>query len=449
MHGGSFIQGSGFSYNGDILASMYNIVVVTVNYRLGLLGFFNVPGSKTSGNLGLLDQIQALKWVKQHISEFGGDPAQVTIAGLSAGGASVSLLALSPLTKGLFNRVIAQSGSPISTWAIHKIANDSFPQKFATQLGCKDASTVQSCLRAAPWLNIIKLQFKLPDAMDNLAPFVDKHVITEYPYKQYMEGRLSPKLDVDLMIGFTKDEGGMFVRKPFTYAGLKEFIRRGLRWNYGSSVAIGTELASFRYQKYKMQSDKDFRKPMKIFTDDFYFKRDIMNFASAWAKMVKKTYVYEFTYLPVHRRFPQWGVAHAIEKAFVFGHPLRHVGDPWRRNNLVSNYTEQDEIFSTNVMKMWTDFVKTGNPHRDWPQFDAVRRRYFQIDINSTAKENFNPEMMKFWNTHIPAVLKLASDRGCKSADNPRSSSTFLTVSLYSQLVAFVFCLVPLSLSRG
>lgn len=386
--------------------------------------------------------------MKQHISEFGGDPAQVTIAGISAGAASVSLLMLSPLTKGLFNRVISQSGSPISTWAIRKNVNDSFAIKVATQLGCKDPSTMQSCLQGVPWLDFMKLQVKLPGTLDNVAPFVDKYVITEYPYRQYLEGRFS-HLDVDLMIGFTKDEGSMFIRKPYTYATLKETIRRGLYWNYGSSVAIGTEMASFQYQKYKLKSDKDFRKPIQIFTDDFYFKLDIMNFAGAWAKMRNQTYVYEFTYLPTHRTFPHWGVAHAIEKAFVFGLPLRHVGDPWRKNILVGNFTEQDKIFSMSVMKMWTDFVKTGKPHNDWPQFDALQRRYFEIDINKTVRENFNPEMMKFWNKHIPAVLKLASDGGCKSKDQPRSSSASLTVSLYCKLVGFMLCLVAWSSSRG
>ena len=448
MHGGSFIQGSGFSYNGDIIAAKHNVIVVTVNYRLGILGFFNVPGSKTSGNFGLLDQIQALKWVKQHVHEFGGDPAQVTIAGLSAGAASVSILMLSPLTKGLFKRVIAQSGSPTSTWAVREVVNETFATAFGAQLGCKDAPKVASCLKKVPWIDVMKAQIRLADTLDHVVPHVDKYVLSEYPYKEYMENRL-PSADVDLLIGFTKDEGTMFVpdEVPLTNSVMKIVIRRGLRWNYGKSAGVVAEMVSFQYQKYKLPSDMDYQKPLKIFTDDFYFKRDIMNFAAAWAKKRNQTYVYEFSYLPSHPKYPHWAVAHGIEKAFVFGAPLRRIGDPWRKNSLVGNFTEKEKMFSMNLMRMWTDFVKTGNPHNSWPQFDGVRGRYLQIDVNNTVRENFNPRMMAFWNKHIPTVMELASNSGCNSRDNSVSSATALTFNYCSAL--FTLLLFVWSLNRG
>lgn len=450
VHGGSFIQGSAFSYNGDVIAARFNVVVVAVNYRLGIFGFFNIPGSTTSGNFGLLDQIEALKWVKQSIQDFDGDPNQVTIAGLSAGSASVSLLMLSPLTKGLFNRVIAQSGAPISVWAIHRTLNSTFSKNFSAKLGCNDVSKLESCLKSVFWMDVLKSQIDLSGTENTIAPFVDKHVISEYPYKQYKEDRL-PSPDVDLLIGFTKDEGSSFVpsKIPLTLATMKIIMRSGLRWNYGPIVGLVTEMASFQYQKYKLPSDADFAHPIKRFLDDFYFKLDILNFAGAWSKKRNQTYVYEFSYLPAHPKFPKWKVAHAIEKAFVFGSPLRKIGDPWRRNWLVGNFTEEEKVFSMNIMKMWTDFVKTGNPGGSWPQFETQRGRYLQIDRNNTVKESYEPRMTAFWNKHIPAVLKLASDEKCKSADKSTSKSVSLAPSQVIQHFSYLLCALLVLMNRS
>ncbi|EDO25969.1 predicted protein, partial [Nematostella vectensis] len=109
IHGGGYYRGSGDVYDGTPLAAYNDVIVVTMNYRLGLLGFLHVAGTDVTGNYAMYDQILALKWVQQHIGCFGGDPSQVTLFGQSAGGASVLLLTLSPLSKGLFKRAILES----------------------------------------------------------------------------------------------------------------------------------------------------------------------------------------------------------------------------------------------------------------------------------------------------------------------------------------------------
>lgn len=111
IHGGAFLYGQGMFYNASNLASVANVVVVTLNYRLGLLGFFTLNDPVARGNYGIYDQILALQWIKDHIVSFGGDPISITIFGESAGGISTSLLSLIPSNKGLFKRVISQSGT--------------------------------------------------------------------------------------------------------------------------------------------------------------------------------------------------------------------------------------------------------------------------------------------------------------------------------------------------
>ena len=117
IHGGGYEYGSSVTYPGDYLA-LQGVVVVVIQYRLGTFGFLTTGDSAAPGNYGMLDQVAALKWVKDNIKNFGGDPGKVTIFGLSAGGSSVSLHLLSPLSEGLFHQVIAESGVDLSPFAI-------------------------------------------------------------------------------------------------------------------------------------------------------------------------------------------------------------------------------------------------------------------------------------------------------------------------------------------
>uniref|UniRef100_A0A3P8RHZ3 Carboxylic ester hydrolase n=1 Tax=Astatotilapia calliptera TaxID=8154 RepID=A0A3P8RHZ3_ASTCA len=140
IHGGGFALGSASTYDGSALAAYQDVVVVLIQYRLGLLGFLSTGDEHISGNFGLLDQVEALKWIQQHIHNFGGDPGLVTIFGESAGGVSVSLLLLSPLSDGLFHRAIAESGTAAMNVLM---ANDPLPmaQAVANASGCSLEST--------------------------------------------------------------------------------------------------------------------------------------------------------------------------------------------------------------------------------------------------------------------------------------------------------------------
>ena len=152
IHGGGLLNGAGDQHDGSLIVKTDHIIVVSINYRLGVFGFLDVPGLGTAsvtahGNYGLLDQEAALRWVHRNIARFGGDPGRVTIAGESAGGWSVCALMTSPLARGLFHGAISESGSCASrTPAQARTAG----LAFAAQAGCPDAATAASCLRSTP-----------------------------------------------------------------------------------------------------------------------------------------------------------------------------------------------------------------------------------------------------------------------------------------------------------
>ena len=209
IHGGGFVVGDGASYHGGMLAAKCNVVVVTINYRLRILGFFNIPGTNMKGNYGMLDQIAAMKWVKKNIRDFGGDPDKITIFGESAGVISVSLQLLSPLSKGLFSRAIAQSGPPFLFWQ-SKNKNDS--DEFFRYIGCPgDLKTSLECARKVPVSEILGFQRQLVNTfrLGLCTPTVDRHFIVD-DVQQMINGRRLEVSSVPLMIGFNLQEGTMF-----------------------------------------------------------------------------------------------------------------------------------------------------------------------------------------------------------------------------------------------
>lgn len=157
IHGGSYLYGTGNRFNGTVLASL-GVVFVSINYRLGALGFMTTGDDRLPGNYGLYDQVMALKWVKQHIISFGGDPESVTIFGSSAGGSSVGLLYLSPYVREerVFQKVIAQSGTANAFWASHyetKLHLEDRAAKICAYLNCSLGDVL--CLRRVSWENLI------------------------------------------------------------------------------------------------------------------------------------------------------------------------------------------------------------------------------------------------------------------------------------------------------
>lgn len=213
IHGGAFMFGKGANYGPDIIMER-DIVYVNFNYRLGALGFLSTEDDVLPGNLGLRDQIKALKWIKQNIQYFGGNPNSVTIHGLSAGGASVHLHYLMPQSKGLFKNGISQSGCALNPWVLVENIGEK-TAKIANLVGCPAANSkdIKTCLKTKPARQIVEsvkeFQPFLYNPFSPLGVVVDGQwsknpLLSDHPYNLLKQGKV---LDVPWIISYTSAEG--------------------------------------------------------------------------------------------------------------------------------------------------------------------------------------------------------------------------------------------------
>ncbi|KAF6204227.1 hypothetical protein GE061_002567 [Apolygus lucorum] len=211
IHGGGFRYAAGNIW-GPLILLDQDVVLVTFNYRLGLMGFLSFEDSVVPGNNGLKDQTLALQWVKNHIANFGGDPKKVTIAGMSAGGASVHYQMLSPLSKGLFQKAIANGGSALNPWALFRNARKT-SLAFAEANGCPttDTTATLKCLRERPAEHLLNTERQLKAQSVRFVPVIEpaspKAFIADEP-----ENLIKSKAgsDVPALFSYCDDEGSIF-----------------------------------------------------------------------------------------------------------------------------------------------------------------------------------------------------------------------------------------------
>jgi para-nitrobenzyl esterase len=352
LHGGGHVQGAGSlpSYDGAELARR-GVVVVTINYRLGPFGYMAHPAlsrespRKVSGNYGTLDQIAALEWVRRNIAAFGGDPARVTLFGESAGSVSALTLAAVPAAKGLFQRVIAESGVPI---AIRQslVEAERAGEAIAAKLGCQDAD----CLRAKSAAEVHAAA--RPVVMgrgaggNRFGPIVDGRSIPQPPAH-----RLA---DVDLLIGSNADEGTIFA-PGLGIGSLAEFRRRA-RLLFGARTDEVLAL-------YPARDDSDVLDAVSRWWGDFSFTCPARAAARDASARGIRTWAYYFTHVTAARRL---GAFHGSEIPFVFG-TLGQRRDP----------TPAERRLSDAMLSAWVRFAATGDPNGEglpaWPRYDTRR----------------------------------------------------------------------------
>ena len=367
IHGGGFTQGSGHqaSYDGTQLAKR-GVVVVTINYRLGALGFMTHPALSAespegaSGNYAILDQIAALKWVQENIGSFGGDPNRVTIFGESAGGTSVYLLTATPLAQGLFHGVILQS--PWLDPAIFRdLKHESDNGPPAEYEGEEQARLVLGELADASSADVLKRLRALPaeeilSKIKQRWPVVtDGWVFPNPPYQIYADGE---QHDIPVLIGTNRDEGTMFApRKAF--GGTLATFKAAMVERFG---ADGERIAEF----YAPKSDEDLRPTAVQMITDAWFVQPAREFARAMEIQGTKVWMYHFTK-------PVWGwmgAAHAAEIGYVFGN--------------LQNPNDSDSKLSDAFMDHWVQFAATGDPNlpqqQAWPQYTLAEDQHLIFD---------------------------------------------------------------------
>lgn len=358
IHGGGLMNGSGSvpQYAGEQLAAR-GVIVVTLNYRLGVLGFLAHPELNKeapyggSGNYGLLDQIAALKWVNRNITALGGDPDRVTIFGQSSGSFSVSMLVSSPLAKGLFHRAIGQSGAVFEPVELDPAFTPSGAAEAGARFTSKAGAKTLAELRRLPVASLLKHRF-------NPQFNIDGHVIPASPHDTYATGKQN---DVDLLIGTNAAEGTFFLDTASVTVGNFDAV---LGRTYPSLLlwAVGAKPG---------KTDAEARSAAVSIDTDMRFRWGTW----AWARHALKSgkrrvFFYRFTGQPAYRAgHPYFGLGptHGAELPFVFGDLDKRAAD----------WTTGDRALAAIVQQYWTNFAKSGDPNGAglprWPTFDRER----------------------------------------------------------------------------
>ncbi len=382
IHGGGFNFGSSAQaeYDGRHLAGL-GIVVVTINYRLGPLGFLAHPllagesAEGVSGNYGLLDQIEALRWVRRNIHAFGGDPLQVTITGQSAGARSVSLLAISPLAKGLFRGAIAQSGGPIIGSEYLDPVFDGDMESVArmgrtlgTRLECDQAGNELTCLRARTAQRIVAAADCRTGLFEDglfFAPVFDGQVLPLDPVAAFRD---DATLLVPMILGSTGNEGTVYLRGEagLTVAKYKSLLKSRFGPEADAALVVFPAL-----------SDEDVHGAIDRLITVAVNAQPARFMARAAENAGSRAYLYRFTRRPDTAKANELGAFHGVELAYLFG--LTDEAD---------GYTAQDRELSARMMAYWVNFIKTGDPNGPglvhWPRYraDADESLAFGDDIH-------------------------------------------------------------------
>ena len=322
IHGGGFTLGSGSEplYDGSRLATRGNVVVVTIHYRLGALGYLYLGGHGgekwgATANAGQLDQIAALEWVRDNIAAFGGDPAQVTIAGESAGSMACATLLAMPAARGLFKRAILQSG------AANQIGNVETGAKLAARvlekLGIAESNAAK--ILDVPAEAILKAQLAVSEAGTGLAfaPIVDGKTVPMNPLGAVAEGGAR---DVELVIGSNRDEAKLFnavaPRTPIDEAKLIERVARLLPKR--SAARAGDLVSAYRRSREALALPATNLDLLDAIQGDEMFRIPSVRLAEAQRAHQPRTFMYLFVYESPARR-GSLGACHALELPFMFG----------------------------------------------------------------------------------------------------------------------------------
>ncbi len=396
IHGGGNFAGAGAEpgFDGENLAR-HGVVLVTVNYRLGIFGFLAHPEltqespHHVSGNYGLLDQILALRWVHDNIAKFGGNPGYVTIFGESAGSLDINVLMASPLTKGLFVRVIGESGPVVAPPPLAEAENKGMG--IAAKLNVT-GDHVLAKLRALSSADLLKasgpgLAFLGP----MLGVNVDGWLFSESPMKAFVEGH---EQHVDLMLGSNSQE----LQHPFFP--MKGNLREAISEQYGTLAGRALTLYGLT-DATDPQPDPELGSVMAQWATDTQFR------CGSVAELVWHTGAgnvgYQFQFSRSAPGKEALGAPHGSEVVFVFGNLA--VEQNTRK------FDERDHSISEQIQQYWTNFAKTGDPNGgtlpQWPKFDSKVRAYLDLTDNGpAAKEGLRRAVCDLYTETLEAGLK-------------------------------------------
>jgi para-nitrobenzyl esterase len=412
LHGGAFVMGAGTSplYSGRRLARRGDAVVVTLNYRLGALGFAHLAllgaaGAEDVANLGIQDQVAALRFVRDHIAAFGGDPEQVTIFGESAGAMSVGALLGTPAARPLFHRAILQSG------AAHNVSGAERAARAADALVRELGASAQGALRAlesAPVEAILAAQqrasLSLGLAHGTLPwqPAVDGRVIPRQPLAAIAAGEAA---GIPLLVGTNRDEWKLFTlfdarTRRLDAAGLRRRLERILPGKDGEGVAFAERLLDAYAASGGGRSGASSLALWEAIQADRIFRYPAARLAELHSAHEPRTYKYLFEWRP-RLAGGRVGACHGLEIPFVFG-TLRH---PLVRLLLAGSPGAAE--LSRAMGDAWLAFARRGEPAADglgaWRPYDPRERATFVLGPRPQLVRAPEERERSFWEPHLGA----------------------------------------------
>ncbi|XP_063237155.1 neuroligin-2-like [Bacillus rossius redtenbacheri] len=439
VHGESYEWNSGNHYDGSALAGYDGVVVVTLNYRLGILGFLNAnpaPQLKARvANYGLMDQIAALHWVQQNIAAFGGDPSNVTLMGHGTGAACINFLMTSPtVMPGLFHRAILLSGSSLSSWALVEEPVD-LALRLARQVGCpapldvrRDHEQVVDCLRLAPLRDLLRADVAAPAYLSAFGPSVDGVVVRhDSSPAALLAGR-----SYDLLFGVVSAEALWRFSARDLQAGfegarrdriLRTYVRNAYSYHLSEIFfAVANEYtdwertalhpANTRDATVAALGDAEVVAPL-VRTGELHSRR-------LGPGPQARSFFCVFDYQSRDSDYPQrMGTAHGEELPYVFGAPLAA-----GLGNSPRNYTRLEAGLSEAVMLYFSNFARTGNPNSPsrqeavsplskernrfrsivWEEYDNVHQKYLEISLKPRVKSHYRAHQLSVWLRLVPEL---------------------------------------------
>ncbi|KAL1784716.1 liver carboxylesterase 1 [Sigmodon hispidus] len=406
IHGGSLMVGGASTYDGVALSIYGNVVVVAIQYRLGIWGFFSTGDEYSRGNWGHLDQIAALRWVQDNIANFGGDPGSVTIFGESAGGESVSVLVLSPLAKNLFHRAISESGVALTTGMVRKDVKP-VAEQVAIAAGCTTTTSAAMvyCLRQKTEDELLETTLKLKPfkmALHNekqncpfLPTAIDGVVLPKAPEEILAEKSFNT---VPYMVGINKQEFGwllpLIMGYPLSSGKLDQITATSLLRKSSPYLNVPEDVIPAAIKEY-LGGAEDPVKNKDLFVDligDVLFAVPSVIVARHHRDAGAPIYMYEFKYYPSFSSDlkPRMVMGdHGDELFSVFGAPFTKGGA-----------SDEEINISKMVMKFWGNFAWNGNPNGKtlptWPEYNQ-KEGYLKIGATTQAAEGLKDKEVAFW----------------------------------------------------
>ncbi|XP_073515807.1 fatty acyl-CoA hydrolase precursor, medium chain-like isoform X2 [Phyllobates terribilis] len=412
IHGGGLLIGLASMFDGSALSAYENVVVVSIQYRLGILGFISSGDKRLCGNYAFLDQVAALQWIQENIADFGGDPSSVTIFGESAGGISVSALVASPLAKGLFHRAISESGTVAMTSMVVSTSEELIPfrNKISELSGC-DLTSIADCLMKKSEEEIYTITKKmgllfLPACADGI--FLPKPPVTILANKESNK--------VPFLLGMNNQEFGWLflslLNMTEVAAGMtRETVAKKLQ----NVLLLGLRPEAIPHVVDEYIGDatdpEEIRDRFQDLCGDLMFVIPALKIAKSHRDMGLPVYFYEYQHPPSilqHVRPDFVKADHTDELFFVSG-------GAFLRDGVIYSgpATEEEKRLAKTIMKYFANFARTGNPNcpglTTWPEYGADER-YLEINLKQKSSSKLKEEKFIFWTEILPKKIRSKSE---------------------------------------